>query len=63
MKMQKVKQIKEVIGQCISENCSHCGLELVRVEDIWVGKDDDLYYCLDCKDYHKINVVPCDDIN
>jgi len=46
----------------ISENCNHCGEELIRVEDIFIGKEDDLIYCKDCAKYHGIDVVGCREI-
>jgi len=51
------------LDQYISENCHWCKEELIRVKDIFVGKEDNNYYCEDCKDYHKINVFKCKDIN
>jgi len=51
------------LDQYISEICRYCGEELTRVEDIFVGKIDNNYYCKDCKDYHNIDVVECKDIN
>jgi len=62
MKTQKVLSHKEAeyeLDQYISENCGICGEELIRVEDIWIGRDDDMIYCLDCKEYHGIRVVEC----
>ena len=43
----------------ISENCGICKEELVRVEDIFIGREDDMIYCLDCAKYHRIDVVEC----
>ena len=65
MKTQKIVSHKEVeyeLDQYISENCVICKEELIRIEDIFVGKDDDLIYCKDCKDYHRIDTVECRDI-
>ena len=65
MKTQKVLSHKEVeyeLDQYISENCGICGEELIRVEDIFIGKNDDLIYCKDCAIYHRIDVVECMDI-
>jgi len=64
MKTQKVLSHKEVEDELdyISENCTICKEELIRVEDIFVGRDDDMIYCKDCKDYHGIDVVECRDI-
>jgi len=50
------------LDQYISENCAICKEELIRVEDIFVGKEDNNYYCLDCSKYHGIDVVECRDI-
>jgi len=50
------------LDQYISENCTICKEELIRVEDIFIGKCDDMIYCADCKDYHRIDVVECIDI-
>jgi len=69
MKTQKVLSHKEVedysnkLDQYISENCTICKEELIRVEDIRVGKDDDMIYCSDCAIYHGIYVVECMDID
>jgi len=64
MKMQKVlnHNIVEDELDYISENCHYCKEELIRVEDIFVGKEDDLYYCKDCAKYHNIDVVKCKEI-
>jgi len=64
MTKQKVLSHKEVEDELdyISENCTICKEELIRVEDIFIGKDDDLIYCLDCAKYHRIDVVECRDI-
>ena len=64
MKTQKLVFHKEVEDNLnyISENCTICEEELIRVEDIRVGKEDDLIYCLDCAKYHRIDVVECRDI-
>jgi len=66
MKTQKLLSHKEADNNndlnYISENCTICKEELIIVEDIFVGKDDDLIYCSDCKDYHGIDVVECRDI-
>ena len=43
----------------ISENCGICKEELIRVEDIFIGRDNDMIYCLDCIKYHRIRVVEC----
>jgi len=64
MKTQKVLSHKEAEDELdyISENCNNCGLELIRVEDIFVGIDDDMIYCSDCAKYHRIDVVECKEI-
>jgi len=64
MTKQKVfhKELEDDLDQYISENCGICGEELIRVEDIRVGKDNDFIYCKDCAKYHKIDVVECRDI-
>jgi len=68
MKMQNQSFHKEVDNKYnndldyISENCTICGEELIRVEDIFIGRNDDLYYCLDCTKYHGIDVVERRDI-
>ena len=68
MKMQNQSFHKEVDNKYnndldyISENCTICGEELIRVEDIFIGKKDDLYYCQECSDYNNIKVVKCRDI-
>jgi len=65
MKTQKVLSHKEVeyeLDQYISENCGICGEELIRVEDIFIGIDNDMIYCSDCKDYHRIDIVECREI-
>ena len=63
MTKQKVfhKEVEDDLDY-ISENCTICKEELIRVEDIFIGKKDDLIYCSDCKDYHRIDVVECRDI-
>jgi len=43
----------------ISENCHMCREELIVIDDIWVGREDNNYYCTDCKDYNGINAVSC----
>jgi len=68
--MTKLKQCKGgdssygdvELDQYISENCHHCKEELIRVEDIFVGIEDNHYYCEDCAKYNKISVVECKDI-
>ena len=65
--MTQLRQCKDdnysnKLDQYISENCTICKEELIRVEDIFVGRDDDMIYCKDCKDYHGIDVVECRDI-
>ena len=65
MKTQKVLSHKEVeyeLDQYISENCGICGEELIRVEDIFIGKDNDFIYCKDCAKYYEIDVVECRDV-
>jgi len=64
MTKQKVLSHKEVEDELdyISETCGICSEELIRVEDIFIGKDDDLIYCSDCAKYHGIDVVECKDI-
>jgi len=65
MKTQKVlshKEVEDELDQYISETCGICSEELIRVEDIFIGIDNDLIYCKDCKDYHGIYVVECRDI-
>ena len=64
MKTQKLVSYKEVEDELdyISENCNCCGEQLIRVEDIFVGKEDNNYYCEDCAKYNKISVVECKDI-
>jgi len=63
MTKQKVfhntKEVNDDLDQYISENCGICGEELIRVEDIFVGRDDDMIYCLDCAKYHRIRVMEC----
>ena len=61
MKTQKVLFHKEVEDELdyISEICRICGEELIRVEDIFIGREDDMIYCLDCAKYHRIRVVEC----
>jgi len=58
----KEKEDSNDLDQYISENCGICGEELIRVEDIFIGKKDDLYYCQECSDYNNIKVVKCRDI-
>jgi len=65
--MTQLRQCKDdnysnKLDQYISENCGICGEELIRVEDIFIGIDNDLIYCLDCSKYHGIDVVECRDI-
>jgi len=64
MTKQKVLSHNEVEDELdyVSENCTICGEELIRVEDIFIGKEDDLIYCKECKYYHGIDVVECRDI-
>lgn len=50
------------LNQYISETCHICNEELVSINDIWVGKDDDSYYCTECKDYHSIKAIRCRDL-
>lgn len=50
------------LDQYISENCNKCKEELIGVGDIFIGKEDDLYYCLDCCKYHNIKVSKCREI-
>jgi len=45
----------------ISENCNNCKEELIRVEDIFVGENNN-YYCEDCAKYNNIRVVECKEI-
>ena len=63
MTKQKVLSHKEVDNNddldYISENCNYCGEELIRVEDIFIGKDNDFIYCKDCAKYYEIDVVEC----
>jgi len=62
MKTQKLVSHKEVgddLDQYISENCTICKEELIRFEDIFIGKDSDMIYCLDCAKYHGIDIVEC----
>jgi len=69
MKTQKIVSHKEVddseseLDQYISETCNCCGEELIRTDDIFVGKIDNNYYCGDCAKYYNIDVVECKDIN
>ena len=58
MKMQNQFH-KEVEDDLVSECCSICKEEMINVEDIFVGIEDDLYYCQDCSVYHNIKVVKC----
>ena len=63
--MQKVlshKEVEDDLDQYISENCHCCKEELIRVEDIFVGIEDNHYYCEDCAKYNNISVVECKDI-
>jgi len=46
----------------ISENCVICKEELIRIDDIWVGMEDNNYYCTECKGYHNISAIKCKDI-
>ena len=65
MKMQNQlshREAEDDLDQYISENCVICGEELIRAEDIFVGKVDNNYYCEDCAKYNKISVVECKDI-
>ena len=62
MKMQKVLSHKEVEDDLVSEYCSFCREEMMNVKYIFVGTEDDLYYCQECSDYHNIKVVKCRDI-
>jgi len=65
MKTQKVlshKEVEDHLDQYISENCHHCKEELIRVEDIFLGIEDNNYYCEDCAKYNKIHVVECKEI-
>jgi len=63
---KQVKQCKgyveDDLDQYISENCHYCGEELIRVEEIFVGKEDNNYYCNDCAKYNNIKVVECKEI-
>ena len=62
MKTQKLlshKEVEDKLDQYISENCGICGGELIRIEDIFIGRNDDLIYCSDCAKYHRIDVVEC----
>ena len=62
MKTQKLlshKEVEDKLDQYISENCGICGEELIRIEDIFIGRNDDLIYCSDCAKYHRIDVVEC----
>jgi len=63
MTKQKVSSYnKEDELNYISENCHMCKEELIIVEDIWVGREDNNYYCTDCKEYNKIDAVRCREI-
>jgi len=64
MTKQKVLSHNDVEDELnyISENCGICCEELIRVEDIFVGIDDDIIYCLDCVKYHNVSVVECKEI-
>ena len=64
MKMQKVfhKEVDDDLDQYISENCVICKEELIKIDDIWVGREDNNYYCAECKGYHNISAVKCKDI-
>jgi len=53
---------KEVEDDLVSEYCSFCNDEMINIKYIFVGIEDDLYYCSDCSDYHNIKVVKCRDI-
>lgn len=64
MAMQKVlSHNRYELDQYISETCTYCNEELTNIDDIWIGKDDDNYYCTDCKDYHSIDAVRCRDMD
>jgi len=63
MKTQKVLSHKEVEDDGVSECCSICKEEMINIEEIFVGIEDDLYYCSECSDYHGIDVVKCKEIN
>jgi hypothetical protein len=45
----------------ISEQCFRCEKEFISIKDIFVGTEDDRYYCRDCADTYEIEVVKCRD--
>ena len=46
----------------INESCSVCRKHFVRVEDVYVGIDDDRYYCLICAKELHIDICECRDM-
>lgn len=46
----------------ISENCYHCGIELINIEEILVDVDKDVYICHECAEELNIKTIPCFDL-
>jgi hypothetical protein len=48
---------------CVSEDCQCCGKEMTDEKYIYIGLDDDRYYCKNCVDKYDIEAVKCKELD
>jgi len=59
----KVKDKKDNIElDLVEEKCRRCGKRMLNVKYIWVGIEDDKYYCQTCVNKYRLEAVLCDDL-
>jgi len=63
MKTQKlVKCNSKEEDNYVDERCQICGKRMVNIRYIWIGIEDDRYYCQSCRNKYNIDAVECNDI-